>query len=129
MGKSFLQYDSGIGDEKMIIYPTSKFLSMLSHCWYWYCDETFMSVPDVFFQLIRSTLRKKEWYLCLASRQERVNIRYCLSEIIEIEPTLNPLSIIVDFEKAEINALENDFPWLLFPSLPKYISKRFKKKD
>ena len=30
-------------------------------------------------------------------------------KMLELEPTLNPFSVMVDFEKAAINALENNF--------------------
>ena len=46
-----------------------------------------------------------------------------LRKLLEIEPALNPTHIMVDFEKASINALEEHFlavVWMLLPLLSKY---------
>lgn len=51
-GKPFLMYDSGFGDkERIIIYGTVKFLSILNQSSSWICNGTFKVAPDLFFQL------------------------------------------------------------------------------
>ena len=51
-GEPFLLYDSGYGDQqRIVIYGTHKFLSLLRNCDSWFCDGTFSVVPDLFTQL------------------------------------------------------------------------------
>ena len=50
-----------------------------------------------------------------------------ISEIVQLVPTWNPQRMMIDFEKATINAFSKNFPSLqltslFFPSEPKYLS-------
>ena len=107
-GDPFLLFDSGFGDEqRMILYATPKFLSILSKSNNWFCDGTFKVVPELFFQLY-SIHAEFEGYALLSNREE-TTYDTAFRKLLEIEPALNPQSIMVDFEKAAINALENNF--------------------
>ena len=45
----------------MIVFATPNFLSILSESLDWYCDGTFKVVPDLFFQLYTTMLKRREW--------------------------------------------------------------------
>ena len=114
-GEAFLLFDSGFGDERrMIIFASRKFLSILSECRHWYCDGTFKVVPDLFFQLYTIHAEKEGMviprvYALLLNKQEST-YDSVFQKLLEIEPAqLNPFTVMVDFEKAAINALENNF--------------------
>ena len=47
-------------------------------------------------------------YILLINKQE-TTYDAAFQKILELEPGLNPMSIMMDFEKAAMNALENNF--------------------
>ena len=105
-------FDSGYGDEqRIILYATPKFLSILGKSNNWFCDGTFKIVPDLFFQLypIHAKFEGLVIPYALLPNKEEMTYDRVFRKILEIEPALNPMSIMVDFEKAAINALENNF--------------------
>ena len=113
-GKQFLLYDSGFGDDKrMLIYSTPRFMKILSQTNYWHCDGTFKVVPELFFQSYTihgdlGGLVLPSVYILLLNKDE-VTYDIAFGKLLEFEPALNPFSIMTDFEKAAINALENNF--------------------
>ena len=113
-GDPFLLFDSGFGDEqRMLLYATPKFLSILSKSNNWFCDGTFKVVPELFFQLYSIHAEFEGLVIpcvyALLSNKEESTYDTAFRKLLEIEPALNPQSIMVDFEKAAINALENNF--------------------
>lgn len=130
-GEPFLLFDSGFGDERrMILYATPEFLSILSKSNNWFCDGTFKIVPELFFQLYSIHAEFEGLVIpcvyALLSNKEETTYDAVFRKLLEFEPALNPLSIMVDFEKAAINALENNFISVIsgcfFSSLAKYLS-------
>ena len=113
-GEPFLLYDSGYGDQqRIVIYGTHKFLSLLRNCDNWFCDGTFSVVPDLFTQLytIHAEMDGVIFpciYALLPNKTEAIYDKL-FKKLLEIEPLLNPLTIMVDFGKAAINALEENF--------------------
>ena len=113
-GEPFLLYDSGYGDQqRIVIYGTHKFLSLLRNCDSWFCDGTFSVVPNLFTQLytIHAEMDSIIFpciYALLPNKTEAIYDKL-FKKLLEIEPLLNPLTIMVDFEKAAINALEENF--------------------
>ena len=113
-GDNFLLFDSGEGDiYRMMLFGTSKFLSILKESNNWYCDGTFKVVPEHFFQLYTIHAQKDGYifpcvYALLQAKTEETYERM-LSELLKLELELNPTSIMSDFEKAAINALESNF--------------------
>ena len=113
-GDSFLLFDSGEGDiYRMMFFETSKFLSILKESNNWHCDGTFKLVPKHFFQLFTIHAQKDGYifpcvYALLQAKTEETYKRM-LSELLKLESELNPKSIMVDFEKVAINALESNF--------------------
>ena len=113
-GENFLLFDSGIGDvNRLLLFGTPKFLNLLKESVSWYCDGTFKVVPEHFFQLYTIHAQKDGYlfpcvYALLNSKSESTYDRIFL-KLLEIEPVLNPSSIMVDFEKASMNSLETHF--------------------
>ena len=113
-GETFLLYDSGFGDQqRIIIYGTLKFIDFLRNCDSWFCDGTFRVVPDPFTQLYTIHAEKDGVifpciYALLPNKTEATYDRL-FKKLLEIEPLLNPLRIMVDSEKAASNALEENF--------------------
>ncbi|KAE9532426.1 hypothetical protein AGLY_010049 [Aphis glycines] len=50
-GNLFLQYDSGINTERILIFSTTRLLYLMTQCDNWFCDGTFSSAPSLFYQL------------------------------------------------------------------------------
>ena len=97
----------------MLIYATRNFLTILSKSNNWYCDGTFKVVPEVFFQLYTihgdlGGLTLTCVYILLLNKEE-TTYDAAFQKLFELEPGLNPMSIMIDFEKVAINALENNF--------------------
>ena len=113
-GDGFLLFDSGEGDiHRLLLFCTSNFLSILKESSNWYCDGTFKVVPEQFMQIYTIHAEREGYifpcvYGLLQAKNEVTYDRMNL-KLLELEPTLNPTSIIVDFEKAAMNSLENNF--------------------
>ena len=111
-GESFLLFDSGIGDaNSMHLFGTPKCLTLLKESDSWYCDGTFKVAPEHFFQLYTIHAQRNGYlfpcvYALLNSKSDTTYDRM-FSKLLENEPALNPISIMVDFEKASINSLES----------------------
>ena len=75
--------------------------------------ELLKIVPDLFFQLYSIHAKFKGLVIpcvyALLPNKEEMTYDRVFRKILEIEPALNPMYIMVDFEKAAINALENNF--------------------
>lgn len=63
----FLLFDSGYGDvNRMIIFASQKFFSLLADSRTWYADGTFKVVPEYFFQLYTIHVEKDGFvYPCI----------------------------------------------------------------
>ena len=112
--ETFLLYDSGIGDtDRMLIFSTPKMLSLLQESQSWFADGTFKVVPKQFFQLYTIHAEKDSITIpciyALLSNKTELAYRKLLLKLLELKPALNPLCIMIDFEKAALNAFENTF--------------------
>ena len=109
-----LLYDSWFGDQqRIIVYGTRKFVSYLRNCDNWYCDGTFSVVPDLFLQLYTIHAEKDGnifpcIYALLPNKSEAIYDKL-FKKLLEIEPSFNPVTVMIDFEKASLNALEENF--------------------
>ena len=75
-GEDFVFYDSGIGDEKRIlIFATSSGIELLSNSDHWFCDGTFSSCPEIFYQLytIHAMLQNHQFVYFTHFCQTKVN--------------------------------------------------------
>ena len=88
-------------------------LSLLQESQSWYADGTFKVVPDQFFQLYTIHAEKGSTIIpciyALLTNKTQATYKKLFTKILEINPELNPFLIMVDFEKASINAFEEKF--------------------
>ena len=97
----------------MIVFSTPKFFSIPKESKLWYADGTFKVVPELFHQLYTIYGEKDGVvypciYALFTGKSESIYNRL-LSKLLEIEPALNHIHIMVDFENAAINAFEENF--------------------
>ena len=93
----------------MIVFSTPKFLSLLEQSNTWYADGTFKVFPEYFFQLYTIHAEKDgHVYPCVYALPDKRECTYSilLRKLLELFPGLNPTNIMVDFEKAAINAFD-----------------------
>ena len=112
--ENFLIYDSGSGDtNRMLIFCAPKMLSLLGESQSWYADGTFKVVPEQFFQLYTIHAEKDSMIIpcvfALLTNKSELTYKKLFTKLLDIRPELNPFLIMVDFEKAAINALESTF--------------------
>ena len=113
-GQQFLLYDSGIHQtNRLLIFGTHQMLNLLRDTSNWYADGTFKVVPIQFYQLYTIHCERDGYIIpciyALMSNKLQSTYDELLKKLKEIEPELDPSSIMVDFEKAPINALEENF--------------------
>lgn len=111
-GDQFLMHDSG-GNQRFLIFSTRKNLEFLCNCDAWFCDGTFMTVPVHFQQLYTIHGFKSGKYFALvyvlipnSKTKMYVKVLECLKEI---EPRINPVRIMIDFERSFIKAVSKCF--------------------
>ena len=51
-GENFLKYDSGPGNNRILIFNTTKNLEVLAEASSWFIGATFKLVPDIFYQML-----------------------------------------------------------------------------
>lgn len=120
-GEEFLAKEVDFDDEKMIIFCTTSNLQYLQDAQYWIMDGTFKTVPLLFQQMytIHGPVGGENGrilplvYVLMTGKSEEC-YTYLFQELIELaeanDITLDPSLIITDFEKAAINAAQNEFP-------------------
>jgi len=114
-GQEFLIHDSGRDDEnRMLFFSTDANLGILSKSPHWFLDGTFKTVPNIFTQMyvIHGLVNNSVIplvYILLQNKQQS-SYEYLFQELKSLQPNLSPLSMMVDFEKGAINALQLHFP-------------------
>ncbi|KAE9536180.1 hypothetical protein AGLY_007403 [Aphis glycines] len=113
-GNLFLQYDSGINTERILIFSTTRLLYLMTQCDNWFCDGTFSSAPSLFYQLY--TIHAVQYsnvlpsvYILLPNKKENT-FKRMFQALKTIDPDLSPKTIMVDFEKGAMNAITSEFP-------------------
>ncbi|KAI6649667.1 hypothetical protein LOD99_6671 [Oopsacas minuta] len=97
-GQQFLLYDSGIHEtNRLLVFGTHQMLNLLRNTSNWYADGTFKKDGYIILCIYALMLNK------LQSTYDEL-----LKKLKEIEPEIDPSSIMVDFEKASINTLEEN---------------------
>ena len=94
-GEEFLYYDSGSHDpEKLLIFATPSYLGVLEESERWYCDGSFSTSPDVFYQVytIHGEVALTNTYIiplvyALLPKQETRNL-FQIIQGTEFEPIL-----------------------------------------
>ena len=117
-GDSFLQYDSNINGDRLIIFYTPQCLRLLCESETIFSDGTFKTSPRLFFQLytVHGLVGNEVYPLayCLTTRKTERSYTEIFSVLQEhaarANMNLNPLRVIIDFEQASFNALRTVFP-------------------
>ena len=82
---------------------------MLTRYPHWFCDGTFDSAP-IGYQLYTIHVLLNETVFCIAKDKTEVTYNKIFSTLKEHNPLLNPASIMIDYERAALNALTQNFP-------------------
>lgn len=114
-GDNFLIWDSGADDaSRILVFGTLQNLALLETNRNWFIDGTFKVSPSVFCQVftiqaLLGTAVLPMVYALLPDKTEHSYTRL-FQKLAELQPSLNPLSIMADYEKASQNACVHVFP-------------------
>lgn len=108
-------YDSGPGDDRVIMMGCAELLDGLARAELWLADGTFKVVPTVFFQLYSihfdfgSGIHPAAIY-CLLTNKTSNTYNRVLGELQRQVPQAHPRTVLVDFEKAAMSAFSGTYP-------------------
>ena len=113
-GQSFLLYDSGPSNKRILIFGTQENLRLLEINPHWFMDGTFKTAPGIFTQLytIHAFVNNRSLpciYALLPDKKE-TTYNVMLTELKNFNSNLQPTSIMVDYEAAIINTIRDNFP-------------------
>ena len=96
-----------------MIFGSPNMLSLLRDASNWFADGTFKVVPSQFYQMYTIHCEKDAYtipciYALMEDKRESTYDKL-FKQLFQLEPGLNPSHIMVDFEKATHNALEENF--------------------
>ncbi|KAI6661779.1 hypothetical protein LOD99_9846 [Oopsacas minuta] len=95
-GQQFLLYDSGIHEtNRLLVFGTHQMLNLLR--------------DTIIHNSLRERWTHHSMHICTDVNKLQSTYDELLKKLKEIEPELDPSPIMVDFEKAPINALEEKF--------------------
>jgi hypothetical protein len=112
---AFVLWDSGEDDvNRILMFGTEENLDILEQHRHWFMDGTFKVAPEMFFQVfsIHALVDKSAAPLIYVLLQDKSETSYArvFQKVLQLKPTLNPLSMMADFEKASHNAVRQVFP-------------------
>ena len=111
----FILFDSGPADNRIIILGSNVLLDGLARADVWLADGTFKVVPGLFFQLFSihfsfgAGINPAAVYCLLTNKTAETYARF-LHQLSLLIPTADPKNILVDFEKASMNAFQEAYP-------------------
>ena len=110
-GQQFLLYDSGVGDvNRIFVFGSPDGVSLLQRSGNWFCDGTFKVVPEIFYQLYTvHALTGTNVFPCiyaLLPNKTQVTYNRLFRELSAVTNGASPTSVLMDFEKAALNAFE-----------------------
>ena len=114
-GDNFILYDSGISDvNRVFIFGTKESLAWLKENRHWLVDGTFKTSPSIFLQIFTVHVLIKEnvipcVYVLLTNKCEE-SYKLVFNKLKSLEPLLDPISVLIDFEIAVKNAIACVFP-------------------
>ncbi|CAF1096383.1 unnamed protein product [Rotaria sordida] len=110
----FLRSDTGPGDDRILIFASDEQLGILQSAHHFMSDGTFKVVPEEFYQLyiIHAVYRDHVTPVCYAllRRKDASTYERLFNEILKFAPEWTPESMLIDYEKACINAYQSVFP-------------------
>jgi hypothetical protein len=108
-------FDSGSGDNRIILMGCLELLDSLARAEVWLADGTFKVVPSLYFQLYSihfsfgSGINPAALY-CLLNNKTAATYGVVLRELRRLVPLAAPRTVLVDFERAAMNAFRVAFP-------------------
>ncbi|CAF1618235.1 unnamed protein product, partial [Rotaria magnacalcarata] len=109
----FLRYDSGSGNDRIIIFSSTEQLQLLENGEELLVDGTFKVSPSIFYQLYAMHVVYRNAVLpvvfALLPNKTEQTYRRLINKLSELCPSWNPKSIMMDFEKAVMNAFAEKF--------------------
>lgn len=110
-----IRYDSGPGDNRLILISCPELLDGLGRASLWLADGTFKVVPTLFFQLYSIHFDFGHGVCpaavyCLLTNKTAETYNRLHHELNNLIPTAAPRSVLVDFERAAINAFSTAYP-------------------
>ena len=103
-----------VNRDNMVIFASDEDLVFLSRCQHWFADGTFRVSPVGYDQLytIHGFYNGEVFPVVYALLSERTEHAYLqlLQEILTLNASLDPVSVVFDFELAAIRAFQNTFP-------------------
>uniref|UniRef100_H3A8W8 MULE transposase domain-containing protein n=1 Tax=Latimeria chalumnae TaxID=7897 RepID=H3A8W8_LATCH len=113
-GMPFLQFDSGPGADRILIFSTHDSLAVLVNSDQWFADGAFRVEPPIFHQLytihgIHLGFNVPLVYTLLPNKTQRTYTRL-LQELKNLSPGIQPQSVLTDYEMAAIKRFEAEFP-------------------
>ena len=124
-GEQFLIKDHVIEQERILIFTTENNIQRLSQAVFWIMDGTFKTVPTIFCQLYtihapigpENNSRVLPLVYALLTRKTEELYKWLFRDLSEFAEErhiqLMPSHIITDFEKAAINASNEEFPGVI----------------
>ncbi|KAL4085498.1 hypothetical protein QTP88_027356 [Uroleucon formosanum] len=113
-GDDFLLFDNKSDTKRILLFSTKNSLELMNNCLNWFCDGTFTCSPIPFKQLY--TIHAVHYsnvipsaYALLPDKKEDTYIQM-FKALKSLNQNLNPKSIMMDFEKAAMNAVKSEFP-------------------
>lgn len=115
MYRDMVLFDSGPGQNRIILISCRELLDGLARADVWLADGTFKVVPTLYFQLYSihfafgSGINPAALY-CLLTNKTGESYTTVLRELKTLIPLAAPRVILVDFERAAINAFNTAYP-------------------
>ena len=118
-GEQFMIFDRGVGDnERILIFVTQQGIHFLSNNSHWFMDGTFKLCPEIFYQIYTiHALNNNQVFPCvfaLLPNKNEVTYNVLFREVRNavIRQGNEPTDILIDFERAAVNAVTNQMPKL-----------------
>lgn len=111
----FVLFDSGAGEDRIIILGCNQLLDGLARSTLWLADGTFKVTPSLFFQLYSIHFQfvtgvNPAAVYCLLPNKTRQSYDRMLVALRDLVPAANPATVLVDFEVATIGAFKAAYP-------------------
>ena len=110
-----LLFDSGPGDDRLIILGDSILLDGLARSEVWLADGTFKVVPSIYFQLYSIHFQyingiNPAAVYCLLTNKTRTTYDRLVAQLKILIPGASPKTILTDFELASMAAFTQGYP-------------------
>ena len=110
----FLLHDSGPGENRIIMFGTSDNLQVLRKSPHWFADGTFKHSPRSFAQIYTlhalQNCRCLPLVYCLLPNKTRTTYDEVLNILLRLQPNLNPITVMTDYEQGMQAAFQYRFP-------------------